>query len=195
MRRTRTILALTVLVTAALTGCTSEASHGSRVELYDSVDKLAADSSMVVVGSVQSRHEAEDMPGLGRFTLSDVIVEAVVSPKTTGAELPANARNSTVLPGDTVTVRQMGGADTSAPAEFLSEGERYILFLTPTMVEGPASDDYYVTGVTAGIYVAADAARGSLDGDFEHYDTKYGGDGDNLPPVLSPGELLAGTVR
>ena len=133
------------------------------------------------------------MPGLGRFTLADFQVDEVVSPKATGAEVPPSAQESPIRPGDTITVRQMGGADTSAPAEFLTEGEQYILFLHPTMLEGPAADDYYVTGVTAGIYVAAntEASRGNLNAGFDHYDTRYEDEGDNLPPILSPDELTS----
>lgn len=194
MSRSKIFLAAAATLVVGLAGCTSEvSSHGSRVALYDSLQELAADSSLVVVGSVQASQETNDLSGLGSFTLADFIVDDVVSPEFTGSALPAEVLTPTVQTGETITVRQMGDADEAAPAAFLSEGERYMLFLTPTMLAGPAADDFYITGVTAGMYVAipATVSRDRPGGAFEHHDSRYGGVGDNLPSELSPADLAA----
>lgn len=70
MNRTITVAAAAGVLTLsaiALTGCSSPHSAGSRVELYDSVPALAADSSIV-----QDQKTANDIPGGSEFTLSTV---------------------------------------------------------------------------------------------------------------------------
>lgn len=188
-----TILASAVALVVALTGCTVHSSHGSRVALYDSVRELAADSALVVVGSVQASQVANDLDGLGSFTLADFVVDEVVTPEIAGSARPAEAPTPTVRPGETVTVRQMGDAAGAAPAPFLAEGERYMLFLNPTLLDGPAADDFYITGVTAGIYFATPQtlSQDSSGGVFEHHDSRYEGVGDNLPSELSTADLAA----
>ncbi|MCW3491764.1 hypothetical protein [Microbacterium sp. SSM24] len=157
--RTRALTAALVLAAAcALSGCTG-GSSGSRHTLYDSIDALAADSSAIVVGEV-ARQRTE-----GETTISSVVVGSAPTNPQLGAEVDGGA--SAIESGDVVDVRQ-----TTSP--YLEVGGRYALFLTPTMLEGDAASQFYVTGAEAGIYACeADSChRVALDS------------GDDLPETI-----------
>lgn len=53
-------------------------------------------------------------------------------------------------------VRQTGSVAQSAPTELLTEGEEYLLYLTPSNLPGELASQYYVTGLSAGIYQKKD---------------------------------------
>ncbi|MDY0828310.1 hypothetical protein SK224_04130 [Microbacterium sp. BG28] len=162
MRRLFAAVAL-LAAAIALAGCTSVAcgeSAGSRATLYDSIEALAADSSLVAVAVVTiTERSAADC---------DTTVTARIDRRFEPAALggtPTAERND-------VVVRHTGPSDT------LVEGRSYLLFLTPTMLQGSAADDYFVTGVTAGIY--------RVEGDhFVHVPSE----GDDLPATLTPADL------
>ena len=119
-----------------LTACASSSS-GSRHALYESIDELAADSSVVVVGTAGAQHAD------GSTTVSSVEVTNVPANPQLGANLEAGT--SSVSVGEVVAVRQEGDS-------VLSSGEEYLLFLTSSMLPGDAAAQYFVTGAVAGIY-------------------------------------------
>ena len=159
----RWALALVIVATvpAALTGCASASSSGSRAVLYDSIDALAADSSAIVVGTVSEQQTDGDT------TISSIEVENAP----TNPQLGANVEDETetvVAVGDVVVVRQ-----DSAP--MLTPGDQYMLFLTPSMLEGDAASQYFITGAEAGLYVR----------DGEEFRRVVGDSGDELPETIS----------
>ncbi|MFE5409601.1 hypothetical protein [Microbacterium sp. NPDC056569] len=129
---------------AALTACTTSSS-GSRATLYESLDALAADSSVIVVGTVteQRGDPATEQHGGPETTVSSVDVTNVPANPQLAANL--DATHATVAVGDVVEVRQDTGP-------VLTLGEEYMLFLTPSMLSGDAASDYFITGAVAGLY-------------------------------------------
>jgi hypothetical protein len=176
---------------ASLAGCSTPGSsgmHGSRAELYDSVQGLAADSSIAAVVEVQSQQVLN--PASDRdfaYTLSTVSVVSTLSPKGLASELPANVPTDPVSDGSEIVVRQMGTVDIETPAPILKAGEQYLLFLVPSMLEGEAASQFWVTGGSAGVYEVSgdDFARGS-DATFTHGPFE---EGDTLPPTLTAKDL------
>lgn len=188
--RRRVVAAVVAVATCALAGCAQTSSEGSRAQLFESIDALSAASSIVAVVTVESTETVAGLGGPDPLTLHTVVLDDVLSPGTIGSDLPDDAPRTAAVVGDTITVRQMGGAGSSAPAELLRHGQQYLLFLTPTMLDGPAADDFFVVGVTAGIYAAADDAPvGGPAGEFTHDDTLHGGSGDDLPSTITPADL------
>lgn len=167
----------------ALTGCSSSHAVGSRAELYDSVSALAADSSIILSGTVQEQEIADDIPGGGVFTLSTVVVD-------TTAKTDSNHPD-----GSTVVVRQHGSASDPGPGAMLAQGKTYLLYLHPSGLDGDLASHFYVTGGTAGVYETEQdtAARstGGVTGDTEF--TKAPSDeGDELPAELTLDDALEG---
>lgn len=169
---------LSTAVVAGLSGCSSSEAHGSRAQLYSSVDALASDSSIVVAGTVTEQHTARDVANEGDFTLSTVTV--VEAPKSDAAHAP----------GTSVVVRQIGSSGQPGPAELLSPGKTYLLYLTPSGLSGDLASQFYVTGGTAGLYEAAgvpktnqrSATTAVTDGTtFTHTDSD---EGDSLPSTI-----------
>lgn len=119
----------------------SAGSELSRVKLYASVDELAADSPLIIEGTVASQSVAADIDPVTDFTLSVVTVQRT---------LQGDAATNT---GTKIVVRQLGSTAQPPPVPLLTPGEVYLLYLTPTGLSGPLSSQYYVTGANAGIYV------------------------------------------
>ena len=145
---------------------------GSRVVMYSSLDELIADSGAVLVGTV-----VDQGPGPDGTTVSTVEVERAFNPAELGStspEPPVSVRS-----GTTVQVRTFGDAASSLPSAPLQPGERYLLFLTPTGLPSAEDDEFFVTGVVAGIYEAqGDRYVRSAD------------DGDTLPETLREDDLI-----
>lgn len=143
---------------------------GMRATLYSSVEELAADSGAIVTGTVVSQQ-----PGADGSVVSDLEVTASYRP----AELGANLRGGPVpIPeGAIVKVTTFGGV-TSVGSTDVTSGKQYLMFLTPTDLPGATQDEFFITGVTAGLY-SADGAR------F----VKAPSEGDRLPEVLTVEEL------
>lgn len=143
---------------------------GSRAKMYTSLDELIADSSVIVVGVVSDQQSSTD--GTTVFT---VAVEQTFTPATLGATSPEPA--VVVDVGGDIRVRTFG-AGTSVTSAPLEQGGRYLLFLTATGLPTAGADEFFVTGVVAGIY------RAQGDG-F----ARVSADGDVLPAELSADEL------
>ena len=127
---------LALVTVAALTAC-ANASSGSRAELYETIDELAADSSVIVGGTVTGQFRD------GSTTVSTVEVAHAPANPQLGANVDGD--HAAVEVGDVVEVRE-----DAAP--LLAQGDEYLLFLTPTMLPDEAASQFFVTGAVAGIY-------------------------------------------
>lgn len=168
--------AVLVVATLAMTGCvTTETSmHASRAKLYTDITEVIGESSAVVEIEVQSQEIVED----GTHTLSTATVISAFQPKGLAATLSSA---TPVAAADKVIVRQLGSSEQyGVPAPLLEIGNRYLLFLTPTTLEGDAGSQFYIVGGTAGLYT-------SESGNYVHVKTE---DGDNLPATLTATELI-----
>lgn len=88
-----------------------------------------------------------------------------------------------VQEGSTIIVRQTGYLEDS----LLEDGGTYLFYLVPTGLEGDLADQYYVTGVTAGIYekVTVDSQSSASDS----FVRVAPDSGDELPESLTSKEL------
>ena len=144
---------------------------GSRVRMYSSLDELISDSGAIVTGVVVDRQPGPD--GTIMFTID---VERSFTPAALGAASPTPI--PAVPDGSAVRVRTFGGVVSSLPSAPLEPGGRYLLFLTPTGLPAADDDDFFITGVVAGIYEAeGDRYVRAADG------------GDTLPQELGEEDL------
>ncbi len=124
----------------------SSGSALSRARLYGSLQELTADSPVIVAGTAGAQEVVADItPGLD-FTLTSFEVGASVRPAGDPVE------------GQDIVVRQVGSADQGLHEPLLVEGQVYLLFLTPSGLDGDLASHYYPVGVTAGLYALRDAA-------------------------------------
>lgn len=180
-------VATTVLITTVACGLAacgdSESSdltsNGSisRVKIYQSLASLQGDSDVIVTGTVLSQKTVQDIDGVTDFTLSTVKV--------------LSSSKGKHKAGDTIVVRQIGSTEQTGYGEMMKVQSTYLLFLTESGLSGGASSQYYVTGVTAGIYVS-NTLQPSSDAsvlaktNFQRFDPDSG---DNLPATVKPGDL------
>lgn len=183
MRIIRTLATVSVAVMLTTTGCTQTGSTASRSKLYDHLDGLSGDSTLVAVVDVVDQYvdeRLEDMPS----TVSRVRVAERFTPKLLASTAEAEVRERAGLLAEgemDLNVRQLGdGRMVETPAPILKPGTRYLLFLTPTMLEGDSGTDMYITGGSAGLYTVGS------DGTFTHVESD---DGDKLPDTLSAEQL------
>lgn len=157
----------------------------SRSELYESLDQLDADSSLVAVGEVVDQ-DVQGSTGSGVAPDSSATVSTFRLDRVRrGADAVAAGL---ILPevGSTIEVRQLGTDEPgTAPAPILEVGSGYLLFLTPTGLAGGDGAQYYVTGGTAGYYAAQSGASHTAGTIF----TKVGDEGDVLPDTLTEDEV------
>ncbi|MGH3689582.1 MAG: hypothetical protein ACRDT7_05450 [Microbacterium sp.] len=190
-RRTTALVALVSLsltmvacstTTTTTTTTTATSIDGSRHTLYSEVSALSADSEAIVDVVVESQDVVqEEIP----YTLSTVTVIAPLHPKGLAINKDVSAE---VSPEEQIVIRQMGSVDEEkVPAPLLEVGNRYLLFITSTKLEGDAASQFYITGVSAGIYQTESStdARGG-DVTYAHVDQDSG---DNLPPTLTAADL------
>ncbi|MBF4609404.1 hypothetical protein [Curtobacterium sp. VKM Ac-1393] len=171
-------LVLAAASIAALAGCVSSSSHGSRVEFYSSTADLSDASTLVVSGTVTEQHVAQDIEGSGDFTLSTLHV----------ADAPKDADG--VDAGSDIVVRQLGSTANPGPAAFLEDGGTYLLYLTASGLDGDLASQYYVTGGEAGLYEEATqtaAKRSASTSDVSTFTKVPEGDegGDTLPEQVT----------
>jgi len=173
-RRLFAALVGSMLAAGILTACmpTTTTIEGSRHELFDSLDSLTAASSLIAVVKVGDAVVAD---GRVRDTVYSTSVQNTFQPKGLATALAVEPS----APAEKVLVRQVGVQGDVAPYPFLKSGEVYLLFLTPTMLQGEASKQFYITGGSAGIYV-------EKDGTFSHGPFE---EGDRLPETLSAEDL------
>ncbi|WP_129789244.1 hypothetical protein [Promicromonospora panici] len=136
------VLALTLA--ACATGSSGDQvtdAHAPRVKLYDSVADLAADSGLVVTGQVVDQTTATDIDDVSEFTLSTFEISTVIA-------------GAADVAGQQVVVRQHGSAEHLPPAPLLEKEGAYLLYLTPSGLDGELAKHYYITGANAGMYQA-----------------------------------------
>lgn len=176
---------------AGLTGCSTPGTvhiGGSRSELYDSVEGIAADSSLVAVVELTGQEILTPSSNIDiPYTLSTVSLVDTFAPAGLAGELRRGITATAAEPGSQIVVRQMGTAEMETPAPILKSGRKYLLFLTPSMLEGEAASQFSVTGGSAGVFDAPDdvAARGE-DATFTHAPYE---EGDKLPETLTASDL------
>jgi hypothetical protein len=190
-RLTVAVAVITGTVAVGLVGCSTPGPvqiHGSRTELYDSVQGIAADSSLVAVVDVRSQEVIKaasdrDIP----YTLSTVSLVDTFSPTGLAKELPKGVDATAIPEGSEIVVRQMGTSEVATPAPILKPGGKYLLFLTPSMLEGDAASQFYVVGGSAGVFEApSDVASRGEGAEFTHGPFE---EGDTLPETLTAKDL------
>ena len=83
----------------------------------------------------------------------------------------------TLAAGESLVVWQLGTESAPGPLPLMKEGQRYLLFLTPTGLPDLAAD-YFITGSSAGFWVATE-------GGF----SRPVDEGDKLPETLTIADL------
>lgn len=174
MKVTRTLpLVLVALgVCAALSGCgASGGSSSSRAHIYSSLEEITADSDVVLTGTAGTQEEVTDIPGSTLpSTITDLTVDDVL-----------RADDDTAT-GSTVVMRQISDGEgwfSGEPDAKLEPGQRYLLFLVHSGLDGKAATDFYPVGAVAGIYRA--------DGDL--FTREVPDSGDDLPATLTTDQL------
>lgn len=181
--RTAALVAL-VSLSLAMVACSTTTTTivSSRHTLYSDVSVLSGDSEAIVDVVVKSQEVVQEE---NPYTLSTVTVIAPLRPKGLASNREAAAE---VTPEEQIVIRQMGSVDEEeVPAPLLEVGHRYLLFITSTKLEGDAASQFYVTGVSAGIY-RTESSAGARGGDVTY--TRVDRDsGDDLPPTLAAADL------
>lgn len=72
------------------------------------------------------------------------------------------AKGEGLEPSDKVSVRLLGSADQAGPAPLLKVGGIYLLYLTPSGLDGELASQFNVTGGTAGLYGIEPAATSAM---------------------------------
>lgn len=182
----RKYLAALMIGAFVFTGCTSVDKSeelygsGSRSVLYDSIQQLRSDASIIVTGEVGDQKVIEP-EGRITFTLSTVTVQSVID-----VDKPRYPPVADVNIGDQIVVRQLGDTrDQNLPAPLFTKGSSYLLFLNSSGLPGSEASQFYVTGGTAGYYAATDETSPASDVLFR----KVGDEGDTLPKLLTLSDL------
>lgn len=162
------ILGAAISAMGCSVGALEETKHVSttREKTYASLDELNADSTLVVVGTPTRQEVVQDIEPDMDFTLSTFEVQS-----TQKGEAPAS-----------ITVRQTGSTAQGAPAGILTTGQQYLLYLVPSGLPGEQASQYYVTGLTAGIYTGAETREETTTGST--FTQAEPDPADNLPPTI-----------
>lgn len=188
---TGTLVVLTVgMLTACTAGAEPEVSYGNatRAVIYESLDQLLGDASLVVTGTVtavrlEEGSEDKGTPPLSVFTFR--VAESVAPPGLADGLDDLGIVPMTVKSETDIDVLQYGTTAAEAgDTARLQVGESYLLILNPTMLPGDHADDWYITGVEAGMYISDGL---SLQGEGIY--ANLSSEGDRVPPNLTLGEL------
>lgn len=170
-----TAVVATALLLIAASGCSSTTQtgmDGSRHELFESLQALSgASSAVAVVEVIDQTTTTDDIP----TTISTVKVIESFTPEGLAEALAVDPSKV----ADSIQVRQMGAAGMGLPYSILQIGDKYLLFLTPSGLEGKEAVQFYITGGSAGMY--------TIDGDtYVHGPFE---EGDVLPEKLTASDL------
>ena len=119
---------LVAVASVVVAGCAQDGESGSRHALYDSLDSLARDSSVIVVGSVTDQREGVSAGAPPPSRISTVEVTNTPANPSLGEDL--DTETGVVAVGDVIQVREDAGSS------LLQIGREYLLFLTPSMLPG-----------------------------------------------------------
>jgi len=168
-------LAATVLTSACSSATSDEGGRsfidGTRAVIYQSLDELVADTEIVVTATVTDAIETTS-GGLPATKFSLTVLDMVET---------ADLSNPTGIAPDVdhqISVVQYGNDEVTGLSESLKTGETYLLFLVATQLAAPDDFEYFVTGISAGIYVETGDGFASL-----------AEDGDRIPKTLTVEEL------
>ena len=117
--------------------------HGgsiSRAELYASVQDLTDASDLVIIGRVVDTSVAQDIDDVTDFTIAQISVLRTLHGDTNDH--------------DNIVVRQTGSLNQGSSQTLLAKDDVVMLFLVESGLGGDLAKQYYVTGVTAGLYRA-----------------------------------------
>lgn len=184
LRKTGVSLLLVAVLPLGISGCSMNTeqgrdeggAHSSRVKLYPSVKSMADDSSAVVVGTVTEQRVAADIDETTEFTISTVEVSEVQKSK------------DSISRGDKLIVRQVGSQKQAAPGPLMAVGATYLLYLTPSGLEGELREHFYITGANAGLYQAASAERRASYASNDVFKQVEKQDGEDLPAEITLSE-------
>lgn len=148
----------------------------SRPYVYESEDEMAKDCDSILIGTVEKQDEAYD---------TDEYI-----PDTRATVLVLTTEKGSAEPDERIIVRQTGGL----PLSVLKTGKTYLFYLNDFPFEGTSTKQYYITGVTAGVFELENASsalstrnRCTVDSFvFKRVDENSG---DTLPPKLSLEEI------
>ena len=170
MRRLGTRRAMAAVFVAVVSvvaaGCVQSGESWSRHALYDSLDSLAGDSSVIVVGSITRQREEISAEAPPASRISTVEVTNTPANPSLGEDLDTGS--GTVTVGDVIQVREDAGSSLLQP------GREYLLFLTPSMLPGDKAAQFFITGAVAGAY--------EKEGD--QFTRVVTGSGDDLPDTI-----------
>ncbi len=169
-------------VSLLLVGCAQPMTYSSssRVKLYGSTAELAADSAMVALVTVIKQQEYPATDSTSAYTASTAVVGQQFRPQGISEKSTLNEKYPI---GSEVIIRQLGSKsmiDEDGKNSTLSDGGTYLVFLTLSGVVGAQANEFYITGVTAGLY-------GSRDGGPSY--RWLGADEDKLPSSLNATDL------
>lgn len=173
------IVALSVSLGATACAGTSGGS-GSRAVLYDSLESVQKDSEAAVLVTITDQKEFARTDTASAFVASTATVDEPFTPASLGEKKGTTA----IAAGATITVRQLGALGESEGTPMLQPGTQYLLFIVPTEAPGAKSDEFYITGGTAGMYQLEAGVR-AASGTFE----KVGDEGDKLPATITLEDL------
>jgi glyoxylase-like metal-dependent hydrolase (beta-lactamase superfamily II) len=94
--------------------------------------------------------------------------------------------SSAIGKSEEIVVRQSGTRSDPGPAPYLEVGREYVLFLHPTEIPGAPTNEYYITGGTAGAYLVEPGA-GAADARLH----RLADEGDKLPDTIQQRDLVA----
>ena len=157
---------IAAVVSVSLAGCAQGGESGSRHAPYDSLDSLARDSSVIVVGSVTD--QGEELSGGSPPPSRISTVEVTNTPTNPSLGENLDTGSGVVAVGDVIQVREDAGAS------LLQIDREYLLFLTPSMLPGGKAAQFFITGGVAGAYQR----------DGEQFTRIVTGGGDDLPATI-----------
>lgn len=106
-------------------------------KVYDDIDALARDSSVIVIGSVTDQHA-----GISTVKVTN-------TPGNPGLGENLNTRSAPVAVGDLIQVRE------DPATSLLRPGQEYLLFLTQSTLPGDQTTQFRITGTDSGAYQMA----------------------------------------
>lgn len=119
---------------------------------------------------------AADIDQTTDFTISTVEVTNVQKAK------------DPVVQGGKLIVRQLGSQKQPAPGPLMAVGDTYLLYLTPSGLEGELSTQFYITGANAGLYQAAAAEKRTNNAPGDVFKQVKKQDGESLPEEITLSE-------
>lgn len=140
----------------------------SRSKIFDSLEDMSNRADAIVIGTTANSEPVFDIDPEVRFDATDMNVSEVLK--------------GSISPGDTIIVRQTYLSDDL----LMQNNTTYLLFLNTTKLGGELADQFYITGVTAGIYELSTSNARSATPTFKRFDKESG---DDLPKTVDEADV------